>query len=239
MNEVGNQAGMSNGILNSYSKETAMILKNVRFILLALTVVFSVVTSTSATVDIEGLEIQPHPDNPDRVLLRADALIEDVPGQIDRHMGGHLGVSCSKRIFWNGDTSINQGGSHLELTSTLRYEQWLCAILKTRLLRSTHAVNWRLDITEGARLDNLIATATLTNIQDFPDSLEEWLGLRVRTTVRIEIPAACGECECYDLVDELLPVAERFEFHPQNVRDVLVKATFSAPRNLSPILRCF
>lgn len=201
--------------------------------------------SASATVQVEGLEIQPYPDDPNRVLVHVDALLEDVPSQIDRRLGGRIGDSCSRRIFWNGDTSIRRGGQHLELTSKVRYEEWLCLHYKTkdfetRIFWSTHPVEWRLDVNERVRVDNLVVTATVTDIRIFPDILEEWFGLRTEKILSTPIPAECGRCACYELVDELLPMAEHFEFQLRNnARDVLVKATFSVPRNLSSVLRCF
>lgn len=210
-----------------------------------ITVIFAaivVISISSGTVfaKIEGLNVQPDPDNPDRLLVHADALIRDVPGQIDRRVVDALPQSCSRRLHWH-HTSIRSGGEHLELKSRMRYEQWLCLILKTRLVQSTHDIWWRLDVNEGAQLDDLFATATVTNIKEFPDELEELFGLRGTVkSVRIPIPTHCGKCACADLVNALRPMAEKFRFLPQNNgRDVLIKAMFSAPRDLSPIARCF
>ena len=216
------------------------IMRTTVFIVLAACFGVGAYTAPQDPVDVEGIRVEADPNDPDRFLVFVDTVIEDLPGQIDKQMGGRLGVSCSRNVYWDGQTRIRSGGSSIQLSTRIRYEHWVCAILKTRLFRKTFDVEWTIRVNEPARLENLVFTAQLRNIRGVPGELEQWFNLqeRIRRDVRIPIPADCGRCQCSSLIEDLTPIAEQFEFEVRDGVDIVVKGVFSASSDLSGVVQC-
>ena len=122
-----------------------------------------------------------------------------------------------------GNTHIRGAGDRLRLATRVSYEQWLCAIFKTRIFEVSTIVEWSIRVNAPAKLDDLALTASVDNIKGVPGEVEQWFDLprRLRTDFRLPIPTeGCGKCSCSELVDILVPVAERFSFQVQNGRGV-------------------
>lgn len=190
------------------------------------------------TRELTGLEVHSDPTNPDRFRLVGEYLLENVPGQIDQAVD--VPSSCSQRSSWRG-TRLRGGGQKLLLNSTLRYEKWACLIVKTRLVRKSFDIDWSLSVKSPVSLNNLALAVNVQDIHGIADEIEDWFDLREKLskTVRIPLPAECGRCDCVELADDLVPVAEEFRFAVVDQVDVLVTSVFSMEKDLSPALRCF
>lgn len=180
-------------------------------------------------------------DAPSRLLISSTARFDSFSRTLDRILTsrGNFG-SCPKRIFWAGNTSIRDAGESLALSSRARYEQWICSStlgFKTKLFRSTFTVHWRLFIRPG-EIENIRIEARLENIDDFSDSLEELLGLRIKENIRIPVPVRCGECDCSQVTGSLNPALEGVGFS-RDGETVRLKVTFSLEGDLTGMLPCF
>ena len=177
--------------------------------------------------------------DPSTVLLRVEARLTAFADVLDQVLGarGNIG-SCSRRLYWVGETSVRGYGDALSLSSRVRYEQWICGFLGDhRILRDTKTVEWRLFV-EADRLDSIRISAQVENVRNFNNALERRLGLRVREDIAIPLPTDCGTCNCDQITEALQPALEEVRFESAGEGDVRVVVTFSAANDLTDILRC-
>ena len=180
---------------------------------------------------------------PGKLQLKLAAIFPKFAANIDRLLKqrGNFG-SCSKRLFWIGNTRVRDANRTLKLTSRIRYEQWTCVrvlgkTIKTRIFRDTKSVDWRIYL-KNKKLSKLIIGARVQNVQNFPNFVERLLGLRVDHGTTIPIPIKCGRCSCDSLSKSLdvRLVSARFT---QKNRDTSVQLNFSFSGNLGTALSCF
>ena len=190
---------------------------------------------------IDGLKLGSDPNDASTLVVRLTANFPSFTHALDHILvtRGNLG-SCSKRLYWVGNTSIREDGASLALSSRLRYEQWACGlpiIGDKRIFRDTKTVDWRVFVVP-ALLDNLRVTAQVENVRNLQNDLEERLDLRVREEISIPLPAYCGVCECSEIMDALRPTVEAAQF--SHVEDDMMRLTisFSMASDLSRALDC-
>jgi len=78
-------------------------------------------------------------------------------------------------------------------------------------------VHWSLYVPRPP-LDEVAVNVRLEDIVDFPDAVERTLGLRVREEFPIPLPAACGKCDCSEVVELLQPAFEEVAFSERESR---------------------
>ncbi len=154
---------------------------------------------------------------------------DNLPHVVDSKMKalGNMG-SCSRRVYWAGNTKVKGRGETLQLSSRVRYEQWACSKifgnwLRTRIFRDTKTVLWSLFLDWK---EEPVVTAQVDNIKNFPDWVEEKLSLRHRKDLRFKIPRQCGACSCSDVKAELKPKLDSVSFSGAS-QEVTLKASIS------------
>ncbi len=161
-----------------------------------------------------------------RATVRLVATFPSFAQVLDRTLQarGNLLDRCSRRLFWIGGTSIRDAGSSLGLSSSVRYEQWLCTRFgDTRLGRVTGFVEWRLSVEPGQR--DLTISGHVENIRGLQNDLEGLLGLRVRESVSIPLPCT-----------QAYPAVENIRFSVDDA--VRIAVTFSVNGDLLNALEC-
>ena len=212
-------------------------------ILLILTVTFIIpafaqqITVHTQSVTHEGdrigkLEVKIDEDSLIRERIQSELIVhfDNLPDFIDDFITskGDLPRSCSKRLYWVGNTHVRNTGRNLDLSSRVRYEQWLCAWLKTWLFRDTKTIDWHLEIQWGRRdSSERILVAQVDNIRNFPNWLEDWLGLRFRKKVSFSIPKRCGKCLCSEIETVADPQLGSVNFSTDSSSRVVMTASVS------------
>lgn len=174
----------------------------------------------------------------DRLVVTTPIEFHSFTGTVDAYLQGRGDFidGCSKRLYWAGDTSIRGTGEILKLSSRVRYEQWICAKifgkrLKTRLFRDTKTVHWNLYLDK----EKLKIVARLKDIKNFSDSLERRLGLTFEKEIDIPVPEKCGKCQCDKAFD---PRLERSNFD-QSSGKVVLGMTVSFKIDVATAAKCF
>ena len=194
-------------------------------------------------LSVESLRAEADPEDPTRLLVSTETLVEDVPGAIDQQLRSIAASasSCSRRPRVRG-TRITGGGGTLRLSTAFRYEQWTCiGPFKTRLFSLSFRVDWSLQVSQPAALDNLVLTAEAGNIEGVPGEVEQYFDLpgRLRREIWIALPTDCGQCRCSDLVESLEPIVRQTLFDTQNGEDdVIVRTVLSMRSDLTPLTQC-
>lgn len=176
--------------------------------------------------------------DPVQIVLAAD--FPQFTGTLDRmlHERGDFLDGCSKRLLWIGETSIQDAGESLVLSSKVRYEQWICSWLgDARLFWDTRVVQWRISV-NSAPLDELRLVAEVANVKGLNNTLEDIFGLRFRKEIDIPFPADCGNCECSQVADLINATLESTRFLQTGDGAVRVEATFSISGDLTNLLKC-
>lgn len=136
----------------------------------------------------------------------------------------------SRRIYWIGDTrvltEIGQEADHLRLATRIRYEQWLRALIETRLLRDTKTVDWMFKIPQGD-LWNLTVLGKVLNIRDFPNWLEDLFDLRATERLALPLPVDCGSCNCQGFAKQHGAALSGVKFVRRDDNSVYVEASFT------------
>lgn len=178
-------------------------------------------------------------EDADRIIVATPIEFDSITQAIDNYLKkqGDFIDGCSKRLYWVGGTSIRETGKVLKLSSRARYEQWSCTKifgkrLKTRLFRDTKTVHWELFFDQ----EKSKIIARLTNIKNFPGSLERWFGLTFEKEIDIPVPEQCGKCSCKETVD---PKLERADFSQPSDGKVVLEMAVSFKKDFAMALRCF
>ena len=146
----------------------------------------------------------------------------------------------SRRIYWVGDTrvisEVGKSADYILLETRIKYEQWtridlLFTDVKTRLFQDTKTVVWLLTIPES-ELWNIRLIAKIVNIKDFPDSLEDWLDLRITESLSLSFPASCGTCDCQDFSQKSGAKLSDIEFVRSGDDSISTHASFSFTKDI-------
>ena len=188
---------------------------------------------------VEQLRLVPSDGDSSKLAVHLTAVLPAFTETLDRVLTGRGNFldRCSRRLLWVGRTSIRNHGVSLALSSRVRYEQWVCGFIKTRLLRDTKTVQWRLFV-EPAPLQDLRISGQVENVVSLQNDLERALGLRVRQDIAIPLPASCGPCECAQITDALHPAFEAARFSDAGNGAVRIAVTFSVSNDLTGALQC-
>lgn len=191
-------------------------------------------------VNFGGVRFEPDPSSNGRMLVHMEVEIEGFLSAVDQQISAAMTHSCSRRPSRVGATRILAAGGLIWLSTPIRYEQWLCAVFKTRLFRYTFDAEWSIRVNSPARLNDLRLTAGLENAKGVPGEVEQWFNLqeRLRTTINIPIPTDCGACSCAELMDDLDPIAERVSFGYRGGQNLQVGLVFSTSNEMTNLLRC-
>ena len=199
-------------------------------------------------VSVSDLRIVPSSRNQNRTSLYGVFQILDLSGLIDREMenSGNILGRCSKRLFWRGDTEMLEppNDGKLQLSTRMRYQQWVCAIFKSKLFSKTDRVHWALSIPQGPIRDKVTLNLQVLQIGSNKDFIEEFLtdllGIDKLLRVSLPIPEQCGGCSCSEVFEALQPALDEAEFLQADTKtgDVELALEFSIENNLKPILEC-
>ena len=149
-------------------------------------------------------------------------------------MGDLERSSWSRRVYWRGGTRIlsgvDQNADRLKLSSRVTFDLWtrinlLFDELKTRLFETTHSVEWEFWIPNAA-FSNVSFYVRVTNIRDFPNDLEELLGVRMTEALDLPLPLECGACTCQDLSQRAGLMLSNVSFVRRGDNSVDINITF-------------
>ena len=194
--------------------------------------------------EVESLNLSEIEGEKGRVALSADIRLDGLLSTIDSALGsqGDLRSGCSQRLYWRGQSRVQGASSELSVKSAIRYEQWLCVDLlfddlRTRLVSISTDVDWKLFVPPN-ELDELKIVAAVTDLDDIPDELEEWFGVRVRQDIKIPLPEVCGQCSCVDLFSSLQAELDSVLFSAEKNGVIRAHIRISMSGDLSELAKC-
>ena len=201
-----------------------------------------VVFDGTVTGSVEGVYVEVNSDDPSAHMVRLDIIFKSLTDKLDhamRSQGNFLG-NFSQRLYWVGSTSIRRYGEFLELSSIVRYEQWLRQLfIKTRIFKGNVTVVWRLFV-EPDRLDKIRIRTQVTDIIGLKTNLGRLLESHVRKDIS-SIPLAidCGACDCDHLADAVSPEPETLRFEAADDGAIRLIIMYSVASDLTRVLTCF
>ena len=173
-----------------------------------------------------------------RSLIYLTARFVSLSSVLDAHLaqkGNLLGSRCSQRLYWAGGTSVRAAESALYLTSRIRYEQWICtSLFKTRLLRDTKTLDWKISVGPGP-IDDLRIITQIENLRNFPNDLETSLRRPLETS--FNLPDDCGSCTCSKVARIFETKLDELQFRTDN-SDVVLTATLTAKGDTANAQEC-
>ncbi len=111
----------------------------------------------------------------DQLQVAGRFRIPDFEKNVDNFMKaeGDLISGCSKRLYWVGPTSLTIANDGARFRTKIRYEQWLCALVKTRLLRDTKRIDGSFGSLNLNAQGDFSVGFSVENIRSFPDFIED------------------------------------------------------------------
>ncbi|MDE0102466.1 MAG: SUMF1/EgtB/PvdO family nonheme iron enzyme [Bryobacterales bacterium] len=196
--------------------------------------------------DLSRLELEVRARFRAELVRRAlDAHLDLVLDEIRRR--NNLGT-CSRRLGWAGPTRVSASSEGLQVSRTIRYEQWVCLVARTRIYADNGIAHVRVGV-ELDPVEGFVVSATLERLEGV-SRLTEFLvrifanvgtALEFDAEYRFAIPipwAATGSpCTLSEMVEESDLRYEGTRFS-QGSEDILVTATISLAGDLSATLGC-
>ena len=181
----------------------------------------------------------------DRVGQALDEHLDLVLDEIRRR--NNLGT-CSRRLEWAGQTQVSASSEGLQVSRAVRYEQWVCLVVRTRIYGDNGIAHLRVVVGLDP-VDGFVVSATLERLEGV-SRLTEFLvrifanvgtALESDAEYRFAIPipwAATGSpCTLSEMVEESDLRFEGTTFS-QESGDILVTATISLAGDLSDSSGC-
>ena len=168
---------------------------------------------------VENLRLVPDATDTNRgnaiITARFDHFLRD----LDKHLtdSGDLTNSNWYSVYWVGKSRIISADYDLRLSSLVRGE--------VAFIKVPTRVRWKVFV-NPAPLTDVVMTAQITDIDNFPDDLERLFKLRMREDMKIPIPVKCGPCDCAKFIEVSQPAFESISFS-QTSEILTVAITFS------------
>ena len=190
------------------------------------------------------------------LAVRARFRAELVGRALDEHLDlvldeirrrNNLGT-CSRRLGWAGPTQVSASSEGLQVSRAVRYEQWVCLVVRTRIYADNGIAHLRVVVGLDP-VDGFVVSATLERLEGV-SRLTQFLvrifanvgtALEFDSEYRFAIPipwAATGSpCTLSEMVEESDLRFEGTTFS-QESGDILVTATISLAGDLSDSSGC-